>query len=145
MENETSNDLYTMLCAAFCGTGKSYLCNNFAENYMELECWEYRKGDFPNNYVQDVISMIGKTKYLFISTDPVILKLLNKLGVKIQLFYPENELRNEYLDRYINRDSPQDFIGAVMKNWDTWINELKEQNYCKHTVLQKGEYLQAVL
>lgn len=37
----------TVLCAAFCGCGKSYLSNNFADEYMEIECWEYRKGDFP--------------------------------------------------------------------------------------------------
>ena len=134
-----------MLCAAFCGTGKSYLCNNFADDYMELECWEYRQGDFPNNYVKDVIKAIGKTKYLFISTDPVILKELNKRGIKIHLYYPQNELRNEYLDRFIERISPQDFVGAVMINWHTWINELKDQNYCNHIVLQTGEYLQDVL
>jgi len=135
----------TILCAAFCGTGKSHLCNNFPDDYMELECWEYRQGDFPNNYVQDVIESTGKTKYLFISTDPVILKELNEGGVKIQLYYPENILRNEYLDRFIGRVSPQDFIGAIMINWHTWINELKEQNYCKHIILKEGEYLQDVL
>lgn len=135
----------TVLYAAFCGTGKSYLCNNFADDYMELECWEYRKGDFPNNYIQDVIDAIGRTKYLFISTDPVILKELNKRGIEIRLYYPQNELRNEYLDRFIARISPQDFVGAIMINWHKWIDELKEQDYCKHKILQTGEYLQDVL
>lgn len=146
MNTEKKTILYdTVLCAAFCGTGKSFLCDNFSDTYREIECWEYRNKDFPNNYIQDVISSIGKTKYLFISTDPVILKGLNKLGIKIQLFYPLNELRNEYLDRFINRDSPYDFIGTIMKNWDNWINELKEQKYCKHIILKRGEYLQDIL
>lgn len=130
--------------AAFCGTGKSYLCNNFPDNYMEVECWEYRNGDFPNNYIKDVINAIGKTKYLFISTDPIILKELNKLGIEIHLIYPQNELRDDYLDRYIARDSPYEFIGSVMKYWDKWLDELKDQNYCKHTILKKGEYLQNI-
>ena len=144
-EAPNNSELHTVLCAAFCGTGKSYLCSNFANDYMELECWEYRKGDFPNNYVKDVISAMGETKYLLISTDPVILKELNKRCIEIQLYYPENKLRNEYLDRFIARDSPQDFVGAIMINWHRWVNELKEQNYCKHTILQTGEYLQNVL
>lgn len=131
----------TILISSFCGTGKSYLCRNFPDICMEFECWEYRKGDFPDNYVQDVISAIGKTKYLFISTDPIILKALSKLGINIKLFYPANQLRSEYLDRFIERDSPQDFIGAIMKNWDKWLNELKEQDYCEHIVFNKGEYL----
>ena len=136
---------HTVLCAAFCGTGKSYLCNNFPDMYKEIECWTYRNGDFPNNYIKDVINMLGEIKYLFISTDPEILNGLNKLGIEIQLFYPQNELRNDYLDRYIDRDSPYDFIGTIMKNWDIWIDELKKQNYGKHTILKKGEYLQDVL
>jgi len=138
-------DKFTVLCAAFCGTGKSYLCKNFPNTCKEIECWEYRQGDFPNNYIQDVIGAFGKTKYLFISTDPVILKELHKTGIEILLIYPVNQLRNEYLDRFLNRDSPCDFIGAVMKYWNVWINELKEQKYCKHIVLQSGQYLQNVL
>jgi len=134
-----------MLYAAFCGTGKTYLVNNFPGDYIEIECWEYRQGNFPQNYVDDVISVMGKTKYLFISTDPVILNELNSRGVKIKLYYPQNKLRDEYLSRYIARNSPPDFIGAIMKYWNVWLDELKEQNYCEHNILQTGEYLQDVL
>lgn len=135
----------TIICAAFCGTGKSYLCNNSPETYKEIECWEYRGKKFPNNYIQDVIKYINQTKYLFISTDPVILRGLNDLGIEIRLIYPETELRNEYLDRYISRNDPYDFIGTIMKNWRLWIselNELKEHKGYKHTVLKSGQYLQ---
>lgn len=135
----------TILCAAFCGTGKSYLCNKFSNDYKELECWEYRQGNFPHNYVKDVINTMGKTKYLFVSTDPVILKELNKHNFEIKLYYPQIELRNEYLDRFIDRVSPQDFIGAIMINWYKWLNELKEQNYCKHIVLKSKQYLTDVI
>lgn len=136
---------YTILYAAFCGTGKSFLCKVAPDIYKEVECWNYRSGDFPNNYVEDIIGMIGKVKYLFISTDPIVLKELNKLGIEIQLVYPENNLRNEYLDRFIDRDSPYDFIGTLMKNWNIWINELKEQTYCKQSILKSGEYLKDIL
>jgi len=135
----------TIICAAFCGTGKSYLCDNFPDMYKEIEDWEYRQGDFPTNYIQDVLKLVGKTKYLFISTDSEILDELNKMGIEIQLYYPENELRNEYLDRFLDRDSPYDFIGTMMKHWDVWINGLKEHNYGKHIILKKGEYLQNVI
>ena len=131
--------------AAFCGCGKTFLSKTFPDNYIEIECWEYRSGDFPTNYVDDVIKAIGKIKYLFISTDPEILKEINKRGIKIKLYYPDNTLRNEYLDRFINRQSPVDFIGVLMVNWDKWINELKEQEYCEHIVLQSGQYLYDVL
>jgi hypothetical protein len=134
----------TTLCAAFCGCGKSYL-SNFSVDYMEIECWEYRNENFPANYVDAVINALGKTKYLFISTDPVILNALNDRGLNIKLVYPQNSLRNEYLDRFIARGSDCEFIGTLMVNWDTWINELKELNYVEHIVLQSGQYLHDAL
>jgi hypothetical protein len=135
----------TLLCAAFCGCGKTYLSNNFAGDYQEIECWDYRKGDFPTNYVDDVVNAMGTSKYLFISTDPVILDEVNKRGIKLNLYYPQNELRNEYLDRFIERKSPFDFIGVLMVNWDKWIDQLKVLDYGEHTVLSSGQYLQDVL
>jgi len=73
------------------------------------------------------------------------LKLLNDNGYTITLIYPENELRNEYLDRYIERDSPYEFIGTFMKDWNIWLDELKKQSYCNHIILKKGEYLHDVI
>ncbi len=43
------------------------------------------------------------------------MRLLNDEGFEITLVYPKNELRNEYLDRYIDRGNPYHFI-------DTFIN-----------------------
>jgi len=44
---------------------------------------------------------IGLVDYIFIATEPDGLKLLNENGFNVTLVYPEKELRNEYLDRYI--------------------------------------------
>lgn len=136
----------TTICAAFCGTGKSYLSNTFPNEYQEIECWEYRKSkDFPNNYVEAVINKIDKVKYLLISTDPVILKELYKWVDSIILVYPDNSLKEEYMKRYCDRNSGYDFIGVMYKHWDEWLNELKLQNYCKHTILKSEQYLSDLL
>ena len=137
--------IHTVLYAAFCGTGKTYTCNQANISAIEIEYWKYKDEGLQKEYIKDIEDQIGKVDYLLISTDPEGLKLLQKMGFDIVLVYPENELRNEYLDRYIARDSPCDFIGAFMKYWDAWISELKEQTYCKHIVLKSGEYLQDVL
>ena len=86
----------TQVISAFCGTGKTYICNKYPERYNEIECWNYRKGNFPTNYIEEVKKLIGRVKYIFISTDPVILKQLNKEGIEILLIYPNNSLKEEY-------------------------------------------------
>lgn len=84
-------------------------------------------------------------KYLFISSDPVILKQLDKEGIKILLIYPDNSLKEEYMQRYCERNSGYDFIGVMYKHWYDWVNQLKDQDYCEHIILKSGEYLQDVI
>lgn len=135
----------TKIYAAFCGSGKTYICKNTKLNAIEIEYWKYKSHGLLSMYMDDIRNHFGTIDYIFVATDPEGLKLLHQEGFAITLIYPKIELRNEYLDRYINRDSPHEFIGAFMKYWKPWINELKEQTYCNHIVLQKGEFLQDVL
>lgn len=133
------------LYAAFCGTGKTHVCNKTNIKAIEIEFWKYKEKRLEKQYIEDIKNNIEKQEYIFISTEPDGLKLLYREGFDITLIYPNNKLRNEYLDRYIERDSPYDFIGTYMKHWDIWINELKKQNYCSHIVLESGQYLQDVI
>lgn len=135
----------TLIYACFCGTGKTYICEKTKINSIEIEYWKYKEKGLFKEYVEDIKKHFGKVDYIFISTEPDGLKLLHNEGFKITLVYPENKLRNEYLDRYIERDSSYDFIGTFMKHWNIWIDELKNQNYCEHIILSEGEYLQDVL
>ena len=135
----------TILCAAFCGAGKTYICEKTDIKSIEVEYWKYKDKGLQKEYIEDIKKHFGKVDYIFIATDPEGLKLLHNEGFDITLIYPRETLRNEYLDRYVERDSPSDFIGAFMKYWHPWINELKEQTYCNHIVLEKGQYLQDVI
>ena len=144
-KQENNASAPSQVYAAFCGTGKSYLCNNFADKCIEFECWEYRKGNFPKNYIDDIKSAMGKYEYIFFSTDPVVLKQLYKEGASITLVYPRNKLKREYMERFLMRESHIDFIRAIDTYWNDWIDELKEQNYCEHILLDSGQYLQDVV
>jgi hypothetical protein len=135
----------TKIIAAFCGAGKTYICENTEVDAIEIEFWKYKNHGILSMYVNDIKKHFDTVNYIFIATDPTGLKLLHQEGFSITLIYPEIELRNEYLDRYINRDSPHDFIGVFMKYWKPWITELTEQTYCNHIVLKKGEFLRDVL
>lgn len=144
-----ANDVYvnnnTMLYAAFPGTGKTFICEKTLIKAVEIEYWKYKDKGLQRAYVEDIKRYFGNTSYIFISTDPDGLKILHEEGFDITLVYPKNELREEYLDRYIKRDSPYDFIGSFMKYWNIWIDELKQLSFCNHIVLDKGQYLQNVI
>lgn len=132
-----------MIVAAFCGTGKSFLCDNFG--YVEFECWKYQQSNFPDNYIVDIMSIMDKVDYVFISTNPVVLKKLHKDGVNIKLVYPQKKLKKEYFKRFIDRESSEDFMNTLDKYWHDWITELQQQKYCQHIILKSGQYLQDVI
>ena len=135
----------TVLCAAFCGSGKTFICNSSEYSAVEVEFWEYKIKGLTKKYVKDVKKQIGKVDYVFLATDPDGLDLLHKEGFNIVLVYPKKELRNQYLDRYIERDNPYDFIGTMMLRWNKIIDELDELSYCKKIILKEGEYLSDVI
>lgn len=132
----------TILCAAFPGTGKTHICKHTKLKATEVEFWQYES---QTQYIQDVKALIGEVDFVFLSTEVEGLQLLHNEGLEIFLVYPQKNLRNEYLDRYIERDNPYDFIGTMMKFWDTTIEKLQEQKYCKHFILEKNQYLNDVL
>jgi len=105
----------TLIYAAWCGTGKTWVCDNPNIKAVEVEYWKFKDG-LQKQYVNEIKNNFRKVDYIFIATDPEGLRLLLDEGFDITLVYPENELRNEYLDRYIERDSPYDFIGTFMKH-----------------------------
>jgi hypothetical protein len=135
----------TIIYAAFPGTGKSYLCEKTDVDAVEVEYWKYKEGGLQDKYVEDIKANFGKVDYILISTDPEGLELLYNNGFFIHLVYPLNDLKGEYLSRYIDRGSPENFMGLLMKYWHLWLDELKGIGYCQHIILGSGKYLHDVI
>ena len=36
------NNIKTVLCASFCGTGKTFICENSQIKAVEIEYWQYK-------------------------------------------------------------------------------------------------------
>ncbi len=94
--HKSTTDIYTVLCAAFCGAGKTYICEKTDIKAVEVEYWKYKEKRLFKEYIVDVKTQFGKVDYIFIATEPEGMKLLHDEGFEITLVYPKNELRNEY-------------------------------------------------
>ena len=66
-------------------------------------------------------------------------------GIKFTLVYPDISIKDEYIQRYIDRGSPEPFINLLTKNWELWIGELNTQIGCNKIKLKEGQYLSDVL
>lgn len=127
------------IVAGFVGVGKTTMLSKVKG--IEVEYWKYSDD---HQYLKDVISSSKKYDYVFVNTDDKALSLLE--GLDVVLVYPCNSLRNEYLDRFIERNSDYEFIGKFMTYWHDRLNHLKRVSWCKnHIVLKQNQYLSDVI
>lgn len=149
----------TKIISAFPGCGKTYLFNKLNED--EIICldsdssnfsWIYQSGnkernqEFPYNYMKHIKENIGKYKYIFVSSHDIVRKALNDNGIEFTLVYPDINIKNEYIQRYIDRGSDSNFIRLLEEKYDEWICECENDENTKNKVrLQKFQYLSDVI
>lgn len=136
----------TKVICGFPGVGKSTLFNSGIK-CTDSDSSKFDKDLFPGNYVDHIQALLdkGEVDYIFVSTHAVVRRELMKRGIPYTLVYPNIQLKEEYLERYRERGSPEAFISLMDKSWTTFVIECAEQVLCKRVVLQSGEYLSDVL
>lgn len=126
------------IVAAFPGTGKS---TYFRENERCLDSdssnfsWivdengiKTRNPEFPLNYIEHIKeNMINdEIDWIFISSHKEVRDLLIENEIPYYLVFPNVELKEEYLYRYIMRGSPQSFVDLLDSKWEEWLGECEE-------------------
>lgn len=147
----------TKVISAFPGTGKSYFSNQLGQRdkIIDLDTYEFTNGydergefrnrDFPNNYILAIKEYLGKADILFVGCQPEVLDILRSEGIPFTLIYPKRELKNHYVSRYLERQSPQSFIDLLSNNWDRFLNLLEGQKDCEIIVLDEDQYISNVV
>jgi hypothetical protein len=142
-EHESIN---TMVISAFPGCGKShYFRNNSDKIVLDSDSSTFDKSDFPRNYIQHIKENIGKVDIIMVSSHKEVRDELVKNGIEFTLVYPESNIKEDYIQRYVDRGSPESFIKLLNNNWENWISELEEQTGCDKVKLKKGQYLSDVI
>lgn len=164
----------TRIIGGFPGVGKSFLSKN-RDDVIDLETlhyrWIYRDNiedvsdeelkngrfakrpnpDFPENYINEVVRLYEEGSedrvILTATAERIILRLLEK-GYDVSLVYPKPELKEEYLERYINRGNSV----AFRDNMDIRFHQTRKDTtqYDKYKnfsfyELEEGQYLSDIL
>lgn len=143
--------------AGFPGVGKSYFVDNLAGKY-KLEVSDSDSSDFSwiengkgnkvrnPNFVEDYVShikeMMETNDLVCVSTHAEILEELYDEGIEFIVVVPLKGLKNEYIQRYIERGSPDGFVNIMKENYESFVDQLiqrSDQGKCELFVLSKGE------
>ncbi len=155
---------HTRIVAGFPGVGKSYLCDIAKQKGLTIvdsdsrffSC--IREGEvssvWPNNYIEHIRALIGVVDIICVSTHREVREALVRAGIHFVLVYPDIQQKKEYLDRFRtrplradeDRESRDQFVARMNKNWDDWIGyQLPHQKGCAHIMLQSGEHLSDII
>lgn len=143
----------TKIISGFPGVGKSTLFKYkgdilISDSDSSLFSWiepGVRHPDFPGNYIEHIKGKIGELDYIFVSSHDVVREALNKEGLDYTIVYPSKKIKDEYIQRYIDRGNNEKFVKLLESNYELFINEIERETKPKLISLKKGQYLSDVL
>lgn len=136
------------IISAFPGVGKTFFHNKHKETTLDSDSsefsWtitkEYNGGDgnegygyhdikvknpnFPKNYIEHIKENIGKYEYIFVSSHKEVREALYDNCIFFYLVYPEENRKDEFIQRYKNRGNNETFIRLVESKWKDWLTEI---------------------
>ncbi len=148
------------IIAAFHGTGKSYFTKRYNQeifNILDLDTSDFShkldssnvkviNPEFPSNFISTLINNSSHDLAL-IPVDKSVLNLLIEKNIEFEIIYPDVSLRSDYVLRYIERGSSDDFIRFIDAKFEKLIYEI-ETNYLsikKTKLTSKNHFLSNVL
>jgi len=141
------NDLEKIkVIAGFPGIGKSdFVKHNKKLKIKDSDSSEWDKDEFPENYLNYIENIIEYGYTILCSTHEDVRNGLEERDIDYILVYPEENLKDEYIQRYIDRGSPEAFIDMMNEKWDEFIKSCDESIPYKRIRLKKGQYLSDVI
>jgi hypothetical protein len=140
------NSVETLVVSAFPGCGKSHLFRNKGEKkILDSDSSTFDKSHFPQNYIEHIKSNIGEVDIILVSSHKEVRDALVNESINFTLVYPRKDIKDEYIQRYIDRGNDGKFVELLKQNWDNWTDELENQEGCEKIELESGQYLSNVI
>lgn len=107
----------------------------------------FDKSNFPHNYIEHIKGIMESYEnvIILVSSHEEVRAALSANGIEYILVYPDRSLKEEFIQRYIDRGSPESFVKMMEEKWDVFIdscvNKLSSHNQAGDYVLKSGEGL----
>lgn len=140
------------MISGFPGVGKSTLSH---PEYKDLDSSLFDRQSFPTNYIQAIHDQLFTLDdmYVGISCHVDLLRKLTEYadnewyGADLVIVYPKYELKEEYLQRYRDRGSPEGFVKLMDEKWDAFSQDIRSHigPNVYHIELEAGQFLSDVI
>ena len=147
-----------LVVSGFPGVGKSHTAS-YNSNVVDCDSshfsWKVtpegapkeRDINWPGNYIRHIQRLLDRAEYTYIvvSSHKEVREALVSEHIPFLLVFPPAPMKQEYIQRYIDRGIAPDFVKLLEANFDAWVAELGDQTSCTQIQLKSGQYLSDVL
>jgi hypothetical protein len=147
--------MHNLVISAFPGAGKSWLAQNpgnlrITDSDSSGFSWtnqaeNIRHPEWPQNYMRHILEQIRISDIVFVSTHKDVRDAMLKAMIPFILVYPSLDMKQEYIQRYIDRGNASAFVALLEQNYELWIAELEAQECYMRVVLKPGQYLADIM
>jgi hypothetical protein len=109
----------------------------------------FDKTKFPQNYIQHMKGLQDLYEGNFValvSSHDNVREAMKREGIKYDLVFPDRSIKDEFIQRYIDRGNSDFFVKLLTEKWDDFIDSCEnDQTIGRKYRLQAGQYLADVL
>ena len=152
---EEKSEASGILIAGFPGIGKSWLYNNTPScmticdsdssqfSWIHVDGVRTRNPNFISDYIKHIQEQLKTHNIVMVSTHADVLAEFERLKMYYYLVYPYQDLKTEYLERYVKRGSPEAFVKLMDEKWDAFMSDIcMSKTYAHRWIIGPGETLQ---
>lgn len=143
-----------LIIGGFPGIGKTTLKRANIDpslSVRDLDPYKYRwvgkyaegviNRSWPDNYIKEILETNSNVDVLMTSLHPVTIDTLVDKGYQPVVVYPSLDMKEEFLQRYRERGSCDEFVATLTKNFELFVQRAISQKGCTHIILEPGQYL----
>ncbi len=147
---ERENDIIKrkgVIVCGFFGIGKSSV-NKYRPDisFYDLDAKFFKKQPgWENVYVECALALREKYDIVSIKSADRVMDRLTDLGQEFYIVYPNRHAKRDFMERAVRNNYPREWIHAFFSRWESYIEEIEDEETTNKIVLQNDEYLSDIV
>ena len=147
--NGYENDMKRLgvIVCGFFGIGKSSVTKYRPDiSFYDLDATHFKKEPgWEKLYVDCALALRNDYDIVALKSSDKVMNRLTELGESFYLVYPNKFAKRDFMERAVRNGYSREWIQNFFSKWETYIEEVEEEENAQKIVLQTGEYLSDIV